>query len=166
MVTAKNTARIKDRRRLRFDTPDEALQEAERLMALEASGRLEALGNWTLGQALGHLATWIGFSYTKPPLPPPPLPIRLILRLLRRRIIYGAMPAGVKVRGAADGTVGTELMSTSDGWARFESAWQRLVREPPSEPSAAFGRLTHEQAIHLNLRHAELHLGFFREKTA
>jgi hypothetical protein len=166
MVTAKNTARIKDRRSLRFATPDDALQEAERVMALEAGGRLEALGNWTLGQTLGHLATWIGFSYTRQPIPPPPLPIRLVLRLLRKRIIHGAMPAGFKMRGATGGTIGTELMSTSDGWARFESGWQRLVREPPSEPSAAFGKLTHEQAIQLNLRHAELHLGFFREKTA
>jgi hypothetical protein len=165
MPEPRNTSRIKERRKVRFESPDEAMRDVERLMALERDGRLESLGNWTLGQALGHLATWIGFAYTKPPLPPPPRIVAMIVRLFRNRIINRGMPAGMKMRGTADGTIGTELMSTDDGWARFESGWERLRREPPSQPSNIFGPLTHEEAIKLNLRHAELHLGFFREKS-
>ena len=35
----------------------------------------------------------------------------------------------------------------------------RLRRSAPKDPNPLFGRLTHEQWVQLNLRHAELHLG-------
>ena len=66
-----DTRSIPDRRPLRFDTIDQALAEAARLAELERAGRLKSLGNWTLGQTLGHLATWAEFSYTGAPLSPP-----------------------------------------------------------------------------------------------
>jgi hypothetical protein len=42
------------RRKLRFASIDDALIEAERLVAAEREGRLDCVGNWKLGQALGH----------------------------------------------------------------------------------------------------------------
>ena len=162
----KNTAKIKVRRKLRFESPDEALRDTEQLLEFEAQGRLEALGNWTLGQTLGHLATWQRFSYEKPPLPAAPLPIKLVLKLFKHRIVNRGMPAGMKMRGTSDGTIGTQAMSADEGMARYRAGWERLLRDPPTQPSNLFGVLTHDEAVKLNLRHAELHQSFFREGKA
>ena len=69
------------RRTLRFNSIDEALAEAERLVAAEREGRLQCVGSWKLGQTLGHLATWANFAFDGyPPEVHPPLPVRVMAR--------------------------------------------------------------------------------------
>ena len=149
------------RRRLRFETVDDALAEAGRLVAAEREGRLDRVGNWTLGQALGHLATWADFAFDGyPPEVRAPLPVRLILRLMRGRMLNKGMPAGVKIRNVPGGTVGVEPLDPDEGLRRFRASMNRLRDQAPSIRNPLFGRLTHEQWIKLNRRHAELHLGF------
>jgi hypothetical protein len=149
------------RRMLRFHTIDDALAEAMRLAAAEGEGRLTQAGNWTLGQTLGHLATWADFAFGGyPSSVVPPAPIRMIARLFRNRFINKGMPAGMKIRGVPGGTLGTQPMTTELGLRRFQVAMEGLRQTAPSIPSPVFARLTHEQWIQLNLRHAELHLGF------
>lgn len=153
---------VPDRRALRFERIDDALEEAERLLRAEREGRLRPGGNWTLGQALGHLATWANFALDGyPPEIRPPWPVRAVLRLVRGRIIEGGMTPGMRLRGVPGGTVGTEVMSVDDGMVRFRAAFERLGSTAPTIVNPVFGRLTHAQWIALNLRHAELHLGFF-----
>jgi hypothetical protein len=114
-----------------------------------------------LGQALGHLATWANFAHDGYPTEVrPPLPIRLVLRALRNRMLAGAMPAGVKVGRAPGGTVGLDVLPADEGLRRFRAAMDRLRQTPPTITNPVFGKLTHEQWVQLNLRHAELHLGF------
>jgi hypothetical protein len=149
------------RRQLRFDTIDDALAEAERLAAAERDGRLARTGNWTLGQALGHLATWVNFAFEGyPSSVRAPLPVRVVLRLIRNRILSRGMMSGVKIRGIPGGTLGTDVLLTDEALRRFRDAMQRLRTTSPAIVNPAFGRLTHEQWIQLNLRHAELHLSF------
>ena len=149
------------RRRLRFATIDDALAEADRLVAAEREGRLTCAGNWALGPALGHLATWAGFALDSyPPEVRAPLPVRLILRMFRNRTLNKGMPAGVRIGKAPGGTVGLEVLPPEEGLRRFRAALERLRRTPPTIDNPVFGPLTHEQWIQLNLRHAELHLGF------
>jgi hypothetical protein len=155
-----DTAKVASRRKLRFNSLDEALAEAERLTTADRSGQLKQVGNWSLGQALNHIAGWAEFSYARCPLKTPFI-IRLILWLRKRSFLYGPMPAGVRIPGVANGTLITELASVDAALSRFKTALQRLKTEPPTHPSQALGKLTHEEAIALNLRHAELHLGFF-----
>lgn len=154
------TAKVAERRKLRFNSLDEAIAEADRLVAAQRQGRLAQLGNWTLGQALNHIAGWAEFSYTQCPLKTPFI-IRLILWLRKRSFLYGPMPAGVIIPGVANGTLVTEPAALEEGLSRFKAAFQRLKTEPPTHPSPALGQLTHDEAIAINLRHAELHLGFF-----
>ena len=163
MATTIDTTGLQTRRTLRFETIDELLAEVDRIAEAERAGCLECMGNWKCGQIFGHLATWAGFLYVKAPLKTP-WHIRLILGLLKNRIINGGMRPGVKIPNVPGGTVGTEPLSLDEGVTRYKAALERLRRDPPTEPSPAFGTLTHEQAIKLNLRHAELHLGFVREK--
>jgi hypothetical protein len=144
---------------LRFESIDQAMAEAERLAEAERAGRLRRLGNWTLGQTLGHLAAWAEYAYTGAPLEVPFF-IRWVLRLRKRQFLYGPMRSGVRIPGVEGGTLATDPVPLEEGRGRFRGAMERLRAEAPTVPSPVFGRLTHEEAIALNLRHAELHLGF------
>ena len=150
-----------ERRKLRFQTMDDALAEAERLVAAERDGRLVQVGTWPLGQTLGHLATWTSFALDGYPSSiSPPAPVRWIGRLLRNRVINKGMMPGMKIRNVPGGTLGLEPMSADEGLRRYRTALERLRGNAPTIANPVFGRLTHEQWIQLNLRHAELHLGF------
>ena len=150
------------RRTLRFDTIDDALAEAERLAAAEREGRLRRAGNWTLGQTLGHLAAWANFALDGyPDSIRPPGPVRAILRLFKGRVLKKGMTPGMRLgRHLPEGTVGTDVVPTEEGLRRFRDALRRLRATVPTIDNPVFGKLTHEEWVQLNLRHAELHLGF------
>jgi hypothetical protein len=163
--SAVETSKVAARRQLRFESIDQVLAEVDRLAEAERAGRLKRLGNWTLGQTLGHLAAWVEYGYTGAPLKVPFF-IRWILRLRKRKFLYGPMRAGVQIPGVAGGTLATEPLPLDEGLARYCRLLERLKAEAPTAPSPAFGRLTHDEAIALNLRHAELHLGFLVPQQA
>jgi hypothetical protein len=152
----------RQRRTLRFDTVDDAIAEADRLVAADRDGRLTRTGTWELGQMLGHLATWAGFSFDgyPPEVGSPPAPVRWIGRLVKNRTLTKGMMAGMKIGRVPGGTVATDKMPPDEGLSRFRAAMERLRDNDPAKPNPVFGPLTHEQWIQLNLRHAELHMSF------
>jgi hypothetical protein len=154
-----DTGRAKGRRSLRFESIDQVLAEVDRLVQADRAGRLRRLGNWTLGQTLGHLATWAEYAYTGAPLKPPFF-IRWILRLRKQKFIWGPMRAGVWIPRVAGGTLGTDPVPLEEGLGRLRRVLGRLQSEAPTAPHLIFGQLTHEESIAINLRHAELHLSF------
>ena len=158
-----DTGKVAGRRILHFDSIDQLLDEIDRLAAAERAGRLKRVGNWTLGQALGHLATWAEYAYTGVPIKPPFF-LRWILRFQRKKFFVGPMPAGVKIPKVAGGTLGTEALPLEEGLVRCKCVLERLKNELPTLPNPIFGKLTHEDSIAVTLRHAELHLGFFVPK--
>src|SRR4051812_43042812 len=91
-----DTAKVTGRRELRFTSIDDALDEADRLVALDRAEKLKCLGNWSCGTVFGHLATWAEFAYTGTPLKPP-FVIKLILRTMKKRFIYSPMKVGAKI---------------------------------------------------------------------
>jgi hypothetical protein len=155
-----NTTKVADRRILHFDSIDQMLAEVDHLVEAEKAGKLKHLGNWTLGQALGHLACWLEYAFTPAPLKPPFF-IRWILRMRRNSFIWKPMKPGVRIPGVKGGTLGTDPVPLDEALPRFRRAAERLKSEAPTAPSPAVGPMTHEEGIALNLRHAELHLGFF-----
>lgn len=160
---AVNTKQVK-RREVRYESLDEALTDMNQLAALERNNKLARLGNWTLGQAIGHVATWAEFAYTPNPLPRPPFFIRLLMPLLKGRFLNKGFPAGVEIPGVEGGTIGTEEMPTHAAIERFTAVAERLKREAPTQPSPAFGMMNKEDGTKLQLRHAELHMSFFKAK--
>ena len=154
-----DTGKVAGRRILRFESLDEMLADVDRLVQAEKAGRLKHVGNWTLGQVLGHLAVWTEYSYTGPPIKAP-LFIKLMLRLRKRKFLYGPMRAGVKIPGVKGGTLATEPMAVDEARGRLRRATERLKTEAPTVPNIIFGPLSHDEWIALILRHAELHLGF------
>src|SRR5437588_6495629 len=138
-----DTGKVAGRRVLHFDSLDQMLAEVDRLVDAERKGRLRRLGNWALGQTLGHLATWIEYSYTGCPLKPPFF-IRWILRLQKKKFLRGPMRAGVRIPRVEGGTLGIDPMPLDEALPRFRRAAERLKTEPPTKPSPAIGMLTHD----------------------
>jgi len=150
-----------ERRKLRFASLDEALTDADQLVAAESAGKLRHTGSWELGQTLCHVATWAELPFTGyPPEVHAPLPVRMILRLIRGVILNKGMTTGVKIGKIPGGTLGTEKIDHHAGADRLRDAFGRLKSQCPTTVNPVFGVLTHDQWIQLNLRHAELHLSF------
>ncbi len=154
-----NTGKVTTRRKLKFDSIDPVLAEVDRLVEAERAGRLGHVGNWTLGQTLGHLSSWADYSYTGIPLKTPFF-IRWILRSRKQKFIHEPMQAGVKIPGVPGGTLATEAVPLDDAVGRIHRTLTRLKSEPPTLVHPIFGALSHDEWVAINLRHAELHLGF------
>ena len=161
-----DTSKVKQRRKLQFVTIDDCLAELERLEEAEHQGRLKTLGNWTAGQNLSHLAAWIEYGWEGYPMSKPPLPVRLVMRFMLGKILKNGMDAGVNIPGIEGGTLGAEQMETLAAADRFRAAMNRLkAGEGATHDSPAFGKMSHDKRVRLNLRHAELHLGFLDMST-
>src|SRR5262245_33582863 len=154
-----DTGKVVGRRALRFESVDQILADVDRLVEAERAGRLRRLGNWTLGQTLGHLATWAEYSFDGAPIKAPFF-IRWAIWLRKRSFLYGPMRAGIKIPGIQGGTLAIEPMPLDEALTRMRRAMVRLQREAPPAASPILGLLTHEEWIALHSRHAELHLSF------
>jgi len=129
---------------LQFDTIEDCLQELGRLEQAERQGNLKTLGNWTAGQNLSHVAAWIEYGWEGYPMDEPPPEVGVAMRAMLGSILENGMDAGMMLPEVEGGTFGAEEMAG----------------EVATHDSPAFGEMSHEQRVKLNLRHAELHLGF------
>jgi hypothetical protein len=154
------------RRQLRFTTIADILAEAERLAAADRAGALTTLGNWSVGQIFNHIASWASYPYEGFPsqIKKPPVILRPIIKLSRGWLLNKGFPPGFRIPDVEGGTVGNEPLSTEDGLKKLRAALARLDATPPVHPSPAFGDLTHDEVKQLNMRHAELHLGFLQPR--
>lgn len=160
-----DTGKVSARRKLRFATIDQVLAEVDRLVDAERAGKLEHLGNWTLGQTLGHLACLAEYAYAGIPMKTPFF-VRWILRSRKQKFIHEPMQAGVKIPGVKGGTLATDPVPLDEALGRLQRVFSRLKSEPPTLVHPIFGVLTHDEWIAINLRHAELHLGFHAPKSS
>lgn len=157
-----DTKKVKDRRRLRFESFDEALGDAQSLADADRRGTLRATGNWTLGQTLAHIAFWARAPFDGyPPTPRMPLPLRLLMPLAKNHFLNKGLPTGARIPGIPGGTFGIEPMETDRSLAELRTAFDRMSRDTPVNPNPMLGALSHNDWIKLNLRHAELHQSFF-----
>ena len=93
MIDTKN---VTGRRTLHFDTISQCLAEVDRLADLERQRKLTQMGNWTLGQTLGHMSTWAEFAFDQCPLRPP-LPIRIMAKFMKKKFLHNPMPPGCRM---------------------------------------------------------------------
>ena len=154
--------RTAERRSLVFTSINDILKDVDRIVAAERAGTLRRTGNWTVGQTLGHLATWIEYGYNGfPAEADPPWLVRVIAKVLKNRILYKPMGAGMRIGRIPGGTLGIEPIGMDEGARRYRDVLARLQRrEEPKFHSPAFGPMTEDERLALNLRHAELHLSF------
>jgi hypothetical protein len=160
-----DTRKVSDRRQLRFAALEDAVRDAEALAEAERRGTLRSVGNWTLGQAIGHVAFWARAPFEGyAGMPQPPWVVRFVARMFKSPLLNKKLPAGGRIPSAPEGTYGVERMGTDEALAQLRTAFDRLARESPTVPNMVLGELTHEEWIKLNLRHAELHLSFFHSR--
>lgn len=161
MTTPIDPRRAAGWRRLHFDSIDACAAEVRRILAADQEGRLEALGNWTPGQILAHIAAWIDYAYDGFPVAPPPFPIRWILRWQLPGILAKGMARGVRIPRVPGGTTGMDPIPVAAAAERLLASLRRLASDAPApHASPAFGPMSDEDRRRLNLRHAELHLGY------
>ncbi len=155
--------RSDNRRLMNLASVDALVAELDRIEAAATSGTLRTTGNWTAGQILAHLAAWIEYGDVGYPVKPPPFFVRWILRLMLRKILRDGMKPGVRIPGVAGGTTGADPMDTIAAIRRYRKAIPRLTTGlVPVFPSPAFGELSFDDYVKLQLRHAELHLSFLK----
>lgn len=160
-----NTKKVAGRRDLHFTIAAQVLADASKLIQAEMRGKLAPLGNWTLGQAFGHIAAFINYAYDgyPPGMPSPPWIIRIILPLFKKRFLT-KLPVGMKMSKVPGGTYGIELITSGEGLEKLRAAFTRLERQPLHKPNPVFGNFTPDDWLQLHLRHAELHLSFYQIK--
>jgi len=150
-----NTAKVTGRRQLKFNTLDEILADVERL----AQGKVRAIGNWSPGQNIKHLALIMngcmdGIPYKAP------FYLRAVAWFLKNKFVKNPMPAGFDLPKAAAAQLVPGDTSWEEGTQALRTALQRLKTEPQRHPHPVLGELTREQWDQLHCRHSELHLSF------
>ncbi len=155
-MSAVNTAKVADRRRLHFGGLDELRAEVERLAAAR---EVRTLGNWSAGQVLVHLAVVMeksidGFEYRFAP------PMQLLARLLKNRFLTKPMRPGMKMPLRAYQELGPPPAEFAEGLDRLRRALNRLQTEPHGAAHPVFGAFTADEWARLHCRHAEMHLSF------
>ena len=158
-----NTKKVAGRREVRFESLAELRADVERLRDAAASGPVEALGNWSPGQAMQHLARFMTCSiegFDKAPFFLRPM--GMVVQLFQgKKILNRPPPPGFRIPHTLsffpDGDADDEAAS-----AELLAVIERVEKEKCVQPSPLLGKLTHETWIQLHLRHAELHLSFFK----
>jgi hypothetical protein len=150
------------RRTLKFTTLDDITTDAGKLAQAERNQKLLKLGNWTLGQACGHIAVWIDYGFDGAPVKFSWF-VKMLARANRKRFIEKPMHPGGRLPRVPGGTLATEVLTTEDGLNRLKRACARLKASTPAAKHFVFGPLKPEEWRNLTMRHAELHLSFFRD---
>jgi len=147
-----DTRKVTGRVRVRFDSLDEMLAYAERLVA----GGTKQLGNWSLGQNLQHLALIQNASIDGFPRLMP-WAVRVLLKYLCKRwmLKYGFPPSGPNVK-----TLSPEPIDAPAALANLRAATERVKNETKRAPNPGFGEMSLAEWGLLYLRHAELHLSY------
>ena len=145
-----------ERRTLRFNSLAELKAEIERL----AGSEVRTTGNWSLAQAIDHLAAIMEGSLDGIPAKAPLL-IRLMSPLFRNKALHKGMDPGIKLPSSMKDILPPPDITIEKALARINRAFERLDRgEQMTQPSPVFGKMTHEDWCNLHMRHGELHLSF------
>ena len=157
-----DTGKVKGRRKVRYETFEDLVADAERLSQCEVT----SLGNWSLGQTLKHIGAAMHGSIDGPAFNVPWW-LKAVGRVyLWRKLVYGPFPAGfILPRSTREKIVFKEDTSYEDGMAMLQSGIQRLRSEPQRIVHPVTGPLTREQWDRFHLTHAEMHMSFLLPAT-
>jgi hypothetical protein len=156
MTMTVDTKRVGGRRAVRFRSFDELLAEAESL----AAGPTESLGNWSLGQALKHLALSMDLSIDGGDFDVHWLIRGFIRTFLRRRLIHVRMSPGVRLPPPMAEQLVPGETSVEEGLSELQRAVERLRRDSRRRPHPLLGKMSLAEWEQFHLRHAELHLSY------
>jgi len=145
-----------NRRALKFDSLDDAVEEARRLL----EQGYQPSGNWSLGQACRHLRItqdasidgyprWMAIS----------APLRPMIRwLLLSRLLQGSSPAGLPT--APQYAPPADVEDEREFLAYAESVTRFMNHEGYLHPHPGFGKLDQTTLERFHAAHAAHHFGF------
>lgn len=149
------TGKVKGRRKLRYNSLDEILADAERMVAVHAP----TVGNWSKGQIFRHLAELMHASIDGFPFQPPWF-AKVIGRLTKPYWLRFPMPAGIQLPRKRAAKFIPDPQGDEEGLAFLRETIARMRREPKRVPSPLIGKLSTAQWEQFHCRHAELHMSF------
>lgn len=158
-----DTKRVGGRRKVRYGSFAEILDDAHRL----AAGPHRSLGNWSLGQVLKHLGNAMQSSVDGQG-----FPVKWYYRwfgpiIVKPMLVKGPFPAGFRLpRRAAEKLVAQDTTTFDEGLAALLAGIERLGRETNRVPHPVAGKLTVNEWNQLHLRHAEMHMSFILSEDA
>lgn len=145
-----------EHRKLRFESMEDAMAEAERLAASET----RTTGHYSLGQIFEHLARTFEITLGERKMPPVALPMRILSRMIRPMVLRKAT-TGFKLPSKAQSVLWpSEPVSTEQGLAHLREAYGKFKSSPQLPKHVFFGSMTRQQHDALQCRHFEGHLGF------
>ena len=152
-----NSKTVQGRRDVSFQTLDDLVADAEKLVA---SSKTRTIGNWPLEKLIAHLTQTInnsidGFQSKAP------LWIRLIVPLFKGRMLKSPkMSPGINLPKAVEAGAFPDAGSLQEALDDLRHAVARTKSERMEASHPAFGKMTHEEWNTLHLRHSEMHLSF------
>jgi len=152
-----NTKSVQGRRKLSFESLDEAVADAERLVA---SPRVTMLGNLSLGQILAHLAIPINGAIDGFDIKGPWIIRTLLGPRIKSSILNKGMSPGAKLPKKFHAELFPRRVSAEQGLEMYRKAVARLKTERMTADHPFMGPMCHEDWDRLSRRHAELHLSF------
>ena len=153
-----DTKKVTQRRQVHYDSFDDLLADAERL----ASGDVQTVGNWTLGQIFQHLAQSMHSSIDGMNMKFPWLMKKIFLLFTNKdKMLKQTMNPGFKIPKKGEEQFNPASgVSTDEGLASLRAAIERCKAEESRAEHPAFGEVTREEWDTFQLRHAELHMSF------
>ena len=158
MSEAINTKTVTARRELTFGKLRDALRDVQ---SFGDRGPSRTLGNWTAAQIVEHIALTMDHSVDGFPLEMhPPLPMKLIGRLLKRPIINNRMRPGIKMPKYMKRVLPAPDVSWGRAVDHLRRSIERFEKASTLSASPFFGSMSREEWTKLHCRHAEMHFGF------
>ena len=154
-----------ERREVQYQSLEEVVADVEQL----AAGEVTTIGQHSFAAIVEHLARAHDTSTGKLIPPKPPLLMRLIMPFIKGKIINGkeGIKPGVKLPPAAESYFWpSEVPTLTDAIQHLQESVDRFQTSGPLAVHPVFGKLTADESLRLQLRHAALHLSFVYPKVA
>lgn len=151
-----NSKAVQGRRKLRFATLNDVIEDAQRLVGAPSA---RTLGNWPLDQLMSHLAIAVtgsldGISGQANWM------IRLFGPFIKHRVLKNGMSPGFRLPKKMEAVAFPAGASSQEALEKLRAAIRRTETEKMTARHPVFGNLTHDEWQQFHLRHAELHLSF------
>jgi hypothetical protein len=154
-------------RELKYANFDEMLADVDSLLR----HGYQSHGNWTLGQACGHVADWMRFPMDG--FPSPPLFMRGMFAVMRWTGMTKKMAQKILTEGFKPGlptapdTVPGPAFSDEEGVARLHEVVERLGRfNGPFHKSLLFGDVDRDTHRTVSLLHAAHHFSYLTPRAS
>lgn len=157
MATA-TTEKVRERRRIKYNTLDEWFADAEKL----AAGKHETVGNWTYGQILDHLGMTFEYSVDGFPRVMPWFIRKLAVWKYKPIMLEKGLKPGVKLPKRLNGLMPSDSATIAASLDRCRNAVARYRSETKRSMHPFFGQMTGEEWDKMHLHHTALHMSFVR----